>query len=270
MPTTYTHYRMGQTVRRKVSKEISGVIEKDLDLFQIGLHGPDILFYYHALKNNPVIRQGNAIHDKPGMVFFQKAIELIKKHPDNPAYRAYAYGVLCHFALDVTCHGYIEEQIPKIGVDHLAIEAELDREFLIRDGKNPLSQILTKHIKPSIQVAQVICEFYEDLYAEDIQTSLKWMVFCLSRLVCPTSFQRNLILFLLKIVGAYNSKQGLIIREEKIAACADTIEELVKLYEKAEPLAISLVNSFDRFVEGKEPMPDIFQYDFGGQLVHTN
>ena len=35
--------------------------------------------------------------------------------------------LLCHFSLDVMCHGYIDEKIQAGGVSHAEIEIEFDR-----------------------------------------------------------------------------------------------------------------------------------------------
>lgn len=42
MPSTYAHYRMGQEVRNAINGNEKVIVEKYLDLFNIGLHGPDI------------------------------------------------------------------------------------------------------------------------------------------------------------------------------------------------------------------------------------
>ena len=47
MPSTYAHYRMGQEVIKQVSAPAHDIIMKHKQLYDIGLHGPDILFYYH-------------------------------------------------------------------------------------------------------------------------------------------------------------------------------------------------------------------------------
>ena len=42
MPSTYAHYRMGQEVRQRLSEPDKKVIEQYPDLYNIGLHGPDL------------------------------------------------------------------------------------------------------------------------------------------------------------------------------------------------------------------------------------
>ncbi len=74
----------------------------------MGLHGPDLLFYYHAAKSNPVSALGNAMHEEPGRVFFERARGVVHEAKDRDAALAYALGFVCHFALDSTCHPYVE------------------------------------------------------------------------------------------------------------------------------------------------------------------
>lgn len=47
MPSTYAHYRLGQQVRQALSGPQREAVEAWPALYLIGLHGPDILFYYH-------------------------------------------------------------------------------------------------------------------------------------------------------------------------------------------------------------------------------
>ena len=52
MPTTYAHYRFGKEVTEALPRGLQNTIEYHRDLYDIGLHGPDILFYYKALKSS--------------------------------------------------------------------------------------------------------------------------------------------------------------------------------------------------------------------------
>ena len=70
MPSTYAHYRMGQEVIKQVSVPAHDIIMKHKQLYDIGLHGPDILFYYHPLVTNPVNAIGYGLHERSGKYFF--------------------------------------------------------------------------------------------------------------------------------------------------------------------------------------------------------
>ncbi len=65
MPSTYAHYRFGKEVLERLDPDLRSVIEAHRELYDIGLHGPDILFYYDALHRNPVSQIGFSMHDRP-------------------------------------------------------------------------------------------------------------------------------------------------------------------------------------------------------------
>lgn len=45
MPTTYAHDLFGKRVYRKLSAKLQHLIRSNGNLYRIGQHGPDILFY---------------------------------------------------------------------------------------------------------------------------------------------------------------------------------------------------------------------------------
>ena len=57
MPTTYAHDLFGKRVYRKLSAKLQHLIRSNGNLYRIGQHGPDILFYYFISKN-PVTQYG--------------------------------------------------------------------------------------------------------------------------------------------------------------------------------------------------------------------
>lgn len=57
MPTTYAHDLFGKEVYRRLPADMKAVIRRHGELYRIGLHGPDILFYYMVSKN-PVSQFG--------------------------------------------------------------------------------------------------------------------------------------------------------------------------------------------------------------------
>ena len=135
MPSTYAHRRFGADVLERLPAELQEKIAPYRELYDIGLHGPDLLFYYHAAKSTPVSALGNAMHEQPGAVFFERARGVVNKAKNRDAALAYALGFLCHFALDSTCHPRVEQDVRDSGVSHCEIETEFDNMLLRRDGK---------------------------------------------------------------------------------------------------------------------------------------
>ena len=66
MPSTYAHRRFGADVLVQLPRELREKITPYRPLYDMGLHGPDLMFYYRALQSNPVNRLGNAMHEQPG------------------------------------------------------------------------------------------------------------------------------------------------------------------------------------------------------------
>ena len=115
MPSTYAHRCFGADVLTQLPEALQKKIEPYRALYDIGLHGPDLLFYYKALQSNPVNRLGNAMHEQPGTVFFERARGVIRNAKNRDAALVYALGYICHFALDSTCHPYILARMKKSG-----------------------------------------------------------------------------------------------------------------------------------------------------------
>ena len=149
MPSTYAHRRFGADVLALLPDGLRATLEQHRELYDIGLHGPDLMFYYKALQSNPVNRLGNTMHEQKGEVFFTRARTVVENAPDKDAALAYALGFVCHFALDSTCHPYVEAYVRESGVGHCEIETEFDNALMREDGLDPIKFFTASHIKPS-------------------------------------------------------------------------------------------------------------------------
>lgn len=260
MPTTRAHYKHGEAVRELVKPEVKQIIDKYPELYHFGVHGPDLLFYYDALKKNKVNQLGGTLHDLPGSYFFDNAVKVLSQlkvegSGDYGPSLAYIYGFLCHYSLDLYCHAYVQEKIDASGISHTEIEAEMDREILVQEGKDPLRAKVTGHLVPSGRNARVVSRFYEGISQEEVFDAMKGMVRVLDFLVLPQKVKRAVVLGALKVVGQYEGKHGLIINYEKNENCADSTERLLALMDAAVPFAAGLIDSFPE-------MGDIFRYNF--------
>ena len=139
MPAAYAHYCFGKKVYRALPKKEQEIIKEGKYAFLLGLHGPDLLFYYFPICKNRINQQGVRLHKHMAADFFEYGVEQYQKEqyqkePD-PALRAYLYGYLCHFMLDSECHPYINLYMEEKDLGHLEIETEFDRWLMERDGK---------------------------------------------------------------------------------------------------------------------------------------
>lgn len=266
MPATYAHYRAGETVRRQVDAEAQRVICANPELYYIGLHGPDILFYYQPLSSNRVNRVGYAMHEKSGAAFFTYAAKVLKNHPGREAYLAYVYGFLCHFALDVSCHGLIGEKMAESGLSHAEVEVELDRELLSLDGYDPVRKKLTGHIVPSRKNAAVIEAFYPGISEHEVRHALQGFVFYNDLLRAPSPFKRQALYTAFRLAKCDDTMHGMIIRYQRDPRCADSTDKLLGLYAEGERLAVRLIGEYGAYLAGEAPLDEIFRYNFESHL----
>ena len=267
MPSTYAHYRIGQEVRNSLGESERKVVEEYPELFLIGLHGPDILFYFNPLFNNQVNQIGYSMHGRSGKEFFKNAAEVIKQHPRNNAYLSYVYGFICHFALDETCHGYIDEKIAASGISHTEIEVEFDRMLMIKDGYDPIRHRLTEHIVPSMENAEVIQAFFEGVDSVQVRKALNEMIKNNNLLIAPSKGKRLLIKGLLTVTGNYKEMHGLVVNYQENPLCDDSTRKLWSLYQEAKELAVLLLHDYRNYLEGSEDLNQIYNYTFGSQLT---
>lgn len=268
MPTTYAHFRLGESVAEALPASIHETVCNHKELFQIGVHGPDIFFYHNPLLKNNIVCLGQRMHHEAGASFFIPAASVIHKNAEKEAHKAYLYGFLCHFAMDVTCHGYIAEQIEKTGISHFEIEAEYDRELLERDGYEAVSKCLTGHLKPTYKNAAVISDFWSEVNPKQVAQTIKRQIFFLNLLRAPSRIKRNILLALMKLSGQYDTLHGLIINYRENAACRETTAWLMEHYDKAVQLAVDLITEYENYLQTGGKLSETFFYDFESEK-HT-
>lgn len=263
MPSTYAHRRFGANVLEHLPDELRAQLEQNRELYDIGLHGPDLLFYYHAAKSNPVGALGNAMHEEPGRVFFDRARRVVHCEADRDAALAYALGFVCHFALDSTCHPYVEQFTRESGVTHCEIETEFDNMLLRRDGLDPLKFFTASHIHPSEQNAKAIAPFYEGISEQVALDSLKGMISVHRLLQASNPVKRWMVLTGMKVVGKYDMLHGLVADPQPNPKCVESGKRLEELYAQALPLAETLILEFVAKLDTDQPLSKAFDHTFG-------
>ena len=138
------------------------------------------------------------------------AAQVIAAHPGQDAHRAYAYGVLCHFALDESCHGIVARQMAAHGVSHVGLEAEFDRYLMLKDGLDPVRQPLTRHIQPELKTPTSSGTSTPALPPAGAG-SPSWMKGIDQLFLAPGSAKRAALYSGLKAAGKYDALSGLVI-----------------------------------------------------------
>lgn len=182
MPTTYAHDLFGKRVYRKLSAKLQHLIRSNENLYRIGQHGPDILFYYFISKN-PVTQYGVQMHGRKAREFFEKGMAKVREEK-NPALMAYLLGFGCHYILDSTCHPYVNQVAAEGKVSHTLFEKEFDRMLMYETGKDPLRFYPSHGIRASFLSAWTIHQVLPAIRTWNIYLSLKMMKIFTCILVC--------------------------------------------------------------------------------------
>ena len=242
MPSTYAHRRFGADVLALLPDGLRATPEQHRELYDIGLHGPDLMFYYKALQSNPVNRLGNAMHEQKGEVFFTRARTVVENATDKSAALAYALGFVCHFALDSTCHPYVEAYVRESGVGHCEIETEFDNALMREDGLDPIKFFTASHIKPSRERAEVIAPFYEGVTVDETLAAMKGMITVHHFLQAANPVKRWVVLTGMRVAGKYEFMHGLVANPQPNPKCVQSSQKLEELYKTAVPLAVRLID----------------------------
>lgn len=112
MPSIVTHYILAKEAILNMRSHLSKLIEDHPKEFNIGSSGPDFFFYYNCLPwtnqkdGRRVAYFGSVIHAHSINDFFKMVFTTINNNP-SPQAISHVAGLLCHWAMDKTCHPYI-------------------------------------------------------------------------------------------------------------------------------------------------------------------
>lgn len=146
MPGYLTHYIFGKQEYKKLSEsDLKQAVRENINVFNLGLQGPDIFFYYpgYFLINKKNL--GSIMHRNKTGRYISNMLKFIYDCKDSEEKKiciAYLSGFLAHYDLDRTCHPYIYHKTNYMhkGKEyhgrHVALETDIDfvlcREVLKR------------------------------------------------------------------------------------------------------------------------------------------
>lgn len=266
MPSIYTHYTFGEMMKKAFPSDIRKRILLHEDLFEIGLHGPDLFFYYHAPFKNRVNQTGYHMHDVSAAPFFLRSRATIRSASsvsEKNARLAYILGFLCHFTLDSVCHSYIEKKLTTDPVTHSDIETEFDRYLLLKQHKRPLHAKVTSHLHASSGNAKVIQTFFPNLTVRQVETSISSMIWFNDLFTSSDRLIRSLVQLFMHVTFTHKSLGGLLMNEKANPYCKDSNLRLDKLMEASVPLCLSLTENYLGFLSHSEPLSSYFRHTFG-------
>lgn len=261
MPTTYTHWRFGDKCIKTLPEDLQNIINNNREIFDFGVHGPDIFFYYNCIKSNPIVDFGSNLHDVPFKDTLAKFKPLYQKSENKESLLSYLLGFLAHFTLDSYCHGYVNLKSMKQDVGHLKVESQADRYFLIKDGYDPIKQSVTFSLKPNKTIASHIAELFPNLDKHTVYKALTDQVFYLNLIKDSNSLKR---LFLNKLLTAANADKfkELLLTEIDEPICKDSNERINKYSKMAVKHYPKLAKSLLAFLNDNKKLDKYFNNNF--------
>ena len=261
MPATYAHYRFGAAMLSKMPADVSRTAKRHRRMFDVGLHGPDLFFFYKPLFSTKAGRLGHKFHRQTGREFFTRACRNLRLEPSE-AGQAYLYGVLCHYALDSCCHPLVETYSWAGTASHCRIEAEFDRFLMEEDGMQPPYGVkLTKHMALTKSECEIVSRFYPGTEPVHIQNSLKGMVNIRKALDMPNTLLRSAVI---QTMSAGSSTfRDMVTGSEPDPVCRELDRPLLERYRQAEKVFPEMLQQLGAHITYNAPLGDLFDPIFG-------
>lgn len=264
MPTTYTHDLFGKIVYKQLPEEIRKVIRKNGDLFRIGLHGPDILFY--DLTNLSVSSIGVEMHSIPAASFFLRGMSMVRAR-DDERLLAYLLGFGCHYLLDSVCHPYVEDMAKAKVITHTLLEKEFDRTLMLETNKNPYHFYPSDCIVPKVSYARVIRKMFPGLGTRDILVSLRMMKFLTNAMVYDNRGKRRFLVALVtRIAGKRKSCSALefFMEKDPVPGSEKPVKELHRYFDQAAEEAPAYIEELYRLSKEELPLSKRWNRTYNG------
>ena len=261
MPAMAAHYYFGQAVLDRMDPGLRAFIRENKNAYDLGLQGPDLLFYYQPYHVHPVNRYGRDIHEASAEQFISLAIKALKPMPDEYA-EAYLYGFTCHFILDSVFHPEVNTYSETIA-GHLKLETELDRLVLEKRGHRPayLFRRFTL-LPPPPDRADALALIYPLTTRGQLEKALRSFRRYSRLIYSPKSGKLYIARLLEKITGAHGLFTGLIMSRKKDRRLYEKAGELYSLFPRAVEEALSSVDSLHAAIRDAVPLSPRFAYQF--------
>ena len=260
MPSTYAHYRMGCRALEHLAPDVASCIRRHRHLYDLGVHGPDFLFFHDPLRKDSLYQLASQIHSAPGRDFFAPAVRQLRLSPDEGAL-AYLYGVLAHFALDSVCHPFINAKAAEGKVGHMEMETEFDRFLLELDGiPKPYAHPLTGHISIKNHAdADRIARFYPHLDGKTVESCIRNYHFLMDFCTARRGLRRSLI-----GSGVFSGMANeMMMTPTANLRCEELTPEIYARYQKAEELYPRLMDQLQADLALGVPLGEAFDRSFG-------
>lgn len=260
MPAGYAHYRFGTQIFPRLPADVRTAVSRHRALFDVGLHGPDFLFFHSFFKKTALYRLGSAYHQKSGRDFFSAACAHVKAQASEAA-AAYLYGLLAHYCLDCGCHPFVYAMTDQDDPTHSELETEFDRYLMELDGiKKPHETNISRHLKLNKDEYDVVAGFFPEITPKDAAACIRSMVLSQKLLTIPTPLGHGVVVTFTWAAGGNTSGKVMTVGADPRCAHLDT--QLLELFNRALERFPQLLEQLNHHMAYGEPFGDDFKANF--------
>ena len=196
MPANYALHRFGADALRLLPSQMKSPIQRFRRLYNGGLHGQDLFFYFDPMKDTSIGALRGQYDDLTGRDFFAQAAEHLKQHPSEGG-TACLYGLLAQYCLKSQLAPLFAREIRGGKVTRTELEVEFDRYLLGLDGKTPAhTQDISELFKMTRGECMTLAGFFPPATPANVTAALEKMTRWTRRLAAP---RRGFANFLLKL-----------------------------------------------------------------------
>ncbi|MCI8853383.1 MAG: zinc dependent phospholipase C family protein [Lachnospiraceae bacterium] len=261
MPATYAHYVFGKKVYQQLPAGIGKLIREHPKAYLLGLHGPDLLFYYRPLGKNRVNQRGSRMHHELASDFFEMGRKVYQETGDLELF-SYLTGFLCHFTLDSECHPYIRRYMEDYRVSHTEIETELDRALMEEARLNPTTHNCTAHLCRKKSTERAIASVLEGVSVGQVDESIREFRWCIRLLQCPKRGKELVLRALFCLIGQKDYFGGMLMTGRENQRCQGSRLFLAQRLEDSVETAVALICEYAGKISTAEPLSARFHRDF--------
>lgn len=258
MPSNYAHHRFGCLGLQTLSSEHQRQIGRFRQLYDVGQHGPDPLFYYNPFWKNPMYHLAKTFHGQSGQEFFTNACEAWKAAPSE-AGRVYLYGLLGHYCLDSACHPFVHEMQDSGKIRHVELETDFERFLLRRDGKVPPHlQRVTGHVRLTRGECVTAAQFFPGTTPNQINRSIRNMARYSKLLVRKN---RTLLEAVTQLAG--DNLRDHVMGTKPNPRCESMHPQLLEHFDQALGRYAEMIARLDDHLNHGTPLGELFEPTFG-------
>ncbi|MBO5777958.1 MAG: hypothetical protein J6R82_00155 [Clostridia bacterium] len=274
MPAVYAHRIYGDAVYSALSPTLAKRIEPHLPLFRLGLHGPDLLFYYQPFRKTPLGKMGSGLHAFTGREVISCMLDVVDALPEEKreAAMAYTLGFVCHYLLDSACHPYVKRLETAGKANHIAIEGEFDLWLIVEEGGEPFATDPVSHLggltSEDFDVLAIIFAALSRLpypaaplkeLPDHLASAYRWMFFINHMFSSPHWWKRGIAAAGLMLTGTYEKRKGVLYKQAPDPTFDGCSRQLYSLLMDAATEAPVILEAVCR-----QDLSRRFDSDFGG------